>query len=93
MNDGVTLNYCFLDTQVEAVRERELPVVINEGGYEARRQSRMVQIDANDRGKAALEEESEFESSDSDEDVKTHYECIGRNAARVLERQGKLTHI
>ena len=50
----------------------------------------MLRIDANDKGKKTLEEESELESSDSDDDAKTQYERIGRNAARILQQQGKL---
>lgn len=39
---------CVAGRETQAVRDREQPVVINEGGYEARRQSRIRQIDAED---------------------------------------------
>lgn len=51
----------------------------------------MVETDPNDHGKKIMEPESEFESSDSDEDRRTQYECIRRNHARVLQREGKFS--
>ncbi|XP_048571367.1 uncharacterized protein LOC125551983 isoform X1 [Triticum urartu] len=47
----------------------------------------MVETDPNDHGKKIMEPESEFESSNSDEDRRTQYERIGRNHVRVLQRE------
>lgn len=63
------------------------PVVIEEGGYEARRHSRKVQIAPEDPGKRLMEPDIVFESSDSEEDMRSRYERIGRNHARIMEQQ------
>lgn len=65
------------------------PVVIDEGGYEARQRSRRVQIEPDDPGKGLVEPDIVFESSDSDEDMRSRYERIGRNRARIMEEQLK----
>lgn len=69
--------------------QRLPPVVIDEGGYEARQRSRRVQIEPDDPGKGLVEPDIVFESSDSDEDMRSRYECIGRNRARIMEEQLK----
>ena len=63
-------------------------MVIEEGGYEARQRSRIVEIAADDPGKQVMEPCIGFESSDSDEDMQSRYERIGRNRLRIMHHQG-----